>query len=154
MARESRDETPDVQQALSESPGYLLSQASRLLRERTSLVLEPFELTLNDYVVLRLVGLKARLSQGALGDTYGIDPATMVGVIDKLEARKLLSRERNPADRRRYLLRLTPTGSKLLTRVRTSVTKTQKEFLSVISSDEWEHVRAALWKLVQTVESE
>ena len=154
MARESRDENPDVREALSQSPGYLLSQASRLLRERTAAALEPFLLSLNDYVVLRLVGLNARLSQGALGDTYGIDPATMVSVIDKLEAQKLLSRERNAADRRRYLLRLTPKGAKLLTRVRTKVTKAQKKFLSAVSDEEWDTVRSILWKLIEKAETD
>ena len=140
-------------EALSGSAGYLLAQASRLLRERVDRVLSPMELSLYEYVMLRLISLDAPVSQGTLGETYGIDRTTMVGLVDRLEERDLVVRERNEADRRRYRLRLTPKGRKLLSRAVRIVRKEQQDFLSPLSSSEWETTRACLWKLVSQAQS-
>lgn len=37
-------------------------------------------------------------------------PSTLTGILDRLEARELVERTQNPADRRSILVRLTPTG--------------------------------------------
>jgi DNA-binding MarR family transcriptional regulator len=37
-------------------------------------------------------------------------PSTITGILDRLEARELIERTQNPADRRSILVRLTPTG--------------------------------------------
>ena len=141
-------------EALSSSAGYLLAQASRLLRERVDKALAPLELSLYEYVLLRLISLDAPVSQGELGETYGIDRTTMVGLVDRLEERQLVVRERNEADRRSYRLRLTPKGRKVLSRAVRIVRKEQQDFLSPLSAAEWESMRAALWKLVSQTQSD
>ena len=141
-------------EALSGSAGYLLAQASRLLRERVDQALAPMELSLYEYVVLRLIALDAPVSQGMLGETYGIDRTTMVGLMDRLEERELVVRERNEADRRSYRLRLTPKGRKVLSRALRIAKKEQQDFLSPLSPAEWEAMRSCLWKLVSQAQSE
>src|SRR6202140_4649364 len=41
---------------------------------------------------------------------FGIQPSTLTGVLDRLEARRLIRRSRHPTDRRSVLLVLTPAG--------------------------------------------
>lgn len=139
----------DLLPLLSNSPGYLLATASRILSQKETTALAAVRLSLHEYVVLRLIGTKAHLSQGSLGNRYGIDPATMVDLIDKLENEGLLVRQRNPLDRRKYLLHLTPKGNKVSSRARRLVRKQQKEFLAGLTEDQWEAARSALWKLVE-----
>lgn len=141
---------PDLQYILSHSPGYLLATTHRVLSLKESAALVSMNLSLHEYVVLRLIGTKAHLSQGSLGNRYGIDPATMVDLIDKLENKGLLVRERNPEDRRKYLLHLTPKGNKVSSRASRLVRKQQKEFLAPLSDDQWESVRTGLWQLIQS----
>lgn len=143
-----RKKTDQLSEALANSAGYLLAQTSRMLRERVDKALLPLELSLYEYVTLRLISLGAPMSQGELGETYGIDRTTMVGVVDRLEERELVVRERNEADRRSYLLRLTPRGRRVLSRALRIVRKEQQEFLQPVSPEEWEVVRSCLWKLV------
>ncbi len=143
-----REKTDKLAEALSNSAGYLLAQASRMLRGRVDNALLPLELSLYEYVTLRLISLDAPMSQGELGETYGIDRTTMVGVVDRLEERELVVRERNEADRRSYLLRLTPKGRKVLARALRIVRKEQQGFLSPLTEAEWESLRTCLWKLV------
>ena len=148
MSKEAKS-NDNFQEHLAQSAGYLLSRTSGILRSKVTDALNPLQLSLYEYVCLRLIGINAPLSQGSLGDIYGIDRATMVALIDKLEGRELLLRERNSQDRRSYRLRLTPKGSKVLTRAKRIVAKEQKAFLAPLSDQEWETMRLLLVKLVQ-----
>jgi DNA-binding MarR family transcriptional regulator len=57
------------------------------------------------------VGLHAKhgpLTAGALADALGLSRTATTAVIDRLEARRYVRRERNRADRREVLVTLTP----------------------------------------------
>jgi DNA-binding MarR family transcriptional regulator len=138
----------DLQTALAQSAGFLLSQASRLLRAQVTEALEPLQISLNEYIVMRLVSMKVPLSQGSLGETYGIDPSTMVSLIDHLEGMQLISRERDQYDRRRYKLVLTAKGTKVTAQAKRIAEKAQRKFLEPLTTEEWEAVRKVLCKLV------
>ena len=58
-------------------------------------------------------GAAAALSQQAIGEALRIDRTTMVALVDDLEQLGLVRRERNPADRRAYTIRLTSEGADL-----------------------------------------
>jgi DNA-binding MarR family transcriptional regulator len=64
--------------------------------------------------VLALIHHEGPQSQQRLGELLRIDRTTMVTVIDELEQRGLVQRTRDPADRRRYAITLTPDGDKLM----------------------------------------
>lgn len=143
---------PDQQkitQTFANSAGYLLSQSSRLYRERLEEVLKSLQLSLYEYGSLRLISLNTPMSQGVLGSRYGIDRTTMVAVIDKLEGRGMVTRERSETDRRSYRLLLTTKGKKILSRALRAVTKEQQKFLAPISAAEWETVRDCLWRMIE-----
>jgi DNA-binding MarR family transcriptional regulator len=53
----------------------------------------------------------------ALAERLCVKHHTTVALVDRLEARALLRRERSDADRRQILLRLTPAGERLLRRL-------------------------------------
>lgn len=138
----------NMEDVLSSSVGYVLSKPARLYHERLSKSLEPLDLSIYEYRSLRLISFAAPMPQGAIGDTYGIDRTTMVDVIDRLEARNLVVREKNQSDRRSYHLRLTPKGRKVLAHASRLTTKLQKDFLSPLSEPEWEAVRSGLLKII------
>lgn len=145
MSNSTKD---DLNTALRNSAGYLLSQASRLLRAEVSAALAPLRLSLNEFIILRLVSRKLPISQGSLAETYGIDPSTMVSLIDHLEELQLLTRERDRLDRRRYNLVLTPKGAKVSAQGKRLAEKAQRKFLQPVTDDEWETVREVLCRLV------
>ena len=59
-------------------------------------------------LVLRVVGRFPGLSAGELAHIVRLHPSTITGILQRLVARKLIERERDPGDSRRTRLRLNP----------------------------------------------
>src|SRR5215470_17089658 len=95
--------------SVANRPGALLVIAARTGQELAKRRLAPMGLTVQMCGVLIRLG-EGALSQHELGRQLGIDRTTVVELIDELERRGVVERRRNPADRRSYLLTLTPKG--------------------------------------------
>jgi DNA-binding MarR family transcriptional regulator len=59
---------------------------------------------------LRRLATSGPMSAGQLATEMSLSPATVCGILDRLEARGLAIRERQTDDKRRVLVRLTPKG--------------------------------------------
>src|ERR1700760_3215777 len=57
-------------------------------------------------IALRLLGERGPISQHALGVALSLDPSNVVGLLNELEERGLITRRRDPADRRRHIVAL------------------------------------------------
>jgi DNA-binding MarR family transcriptional regulator len=66
------------------------------------------------YVILAVLGTDAPPSQLDLAVLCGLLPAQVVPVLDELERRGLVARQRSEEDRRRSVVRLTPEGEETL----------------------------------------
>jgi len=67
--------------------------------------------------VLRWIHANAGHNQRELASHLGILPSRLVVLLDELEKKGLLARERSPQDRRSQHLHLTPKGNRLLEKV-------------------------------------
>ena len=95
---------------LQEQIGHLLRRAHQ---RATQIFLETFEeagLTPTQWAALAMLAQEGSASQNALGRVTAMDPATIQGVIRRLEERGLITREPDPDDKRRTSLRLSPDG--------------------------------------------
>ncbi len=69
------------------------------------------------FSVLRAVATGEQApSQRALSDQLGMDPSDLVGLLDVLETAGFVARRRDPADRRRHAIELTPSGAEAIER--------------------------------------
>ncbi|MET0278282.1 MAG: MarR family transcriptional regulator [Pseudorhodoplanes sp.] len=66
------------------------------------------------FAALLLIDRNPGISQTALSRAIGSDKSTLTPVLDDLVKRGLISRERTPADRRLYELKLTEPGRKVM----------------------------------------
>jgi DNA-binding MarR family transcriptional regulator len=67
-------------------------------------------------VCLATIAREEGLSSAALARAVHLSPSTVVGILDRLEARGWVRRERGREDRRVVLLSVTPSGRELLER--------------------------------------
>lgn len=82
--------------------------------ERMSLAMKAhLGITAQQRFVLRMIGNRADISGGELAAVLHLDPGTISTSLRRLELRKLITRKRDPADRRREKLSLTRLGEAL-----------------------------------------
>ncbi len=79
------------------------------------------DLTQKQTSVLWLIDENPGIAQIDLAARLGMDRATMMAIIDRLEAREILTRNRSKRDRRRQDLHLTEAGKEVLTDARAAV---------------------------------
>jgi len=139
------EETPD---RLRRLPSWLTSRAqmrsARLVNERLALAGSDRR----DYALLSALDQYGPTSQATLARRCNIDPSDAVAVMNDLEARRLASRRRDPVDRRRNTVEVTPEGLALLDRLDTLVTEAQEDYLAPLSPAERERFTALLAKVV------
>ncbi len=99
------------------------------------------------YGVLMAIERLGPVSQKQISDQMGLDPSDLVPVVDILEGAGFLVRSRDPQDRRRYSLTLTPAGRKTLSRFDTVAAEVEEELLTPLDGEE----RATLRRLVERV---
>jgi DNA-binding MarR family transcriptional regulator len=97
---------------------------------------------LKDYAALANLGERAGISQQEMGSMLCI-------LLNELEAAGLALRRRDPSDRRRHLVDITPKGRQLLERAEWSVSSIEDEVLSGLSSRERASLRQTLSKAIE-----
>ena len=105
-------------------------------------------ITLTQLSVLRRLR-RGPETAGRLGQAAGLSPASLTRLVDRLEARGLVGRRRESADRRCVEVHLEPAGDRLLDQIR--VLKGSDLHLAVrsMNGDEHRRLRAALRDLVE-----
>jgi DNA-binding MarR family transcriptional regulator len=98
------------------------------------------ELGLNDVDVdcLDIVDVYGPLSPSALARRAGLHPATMTGVLDRLERGGWIARERDPSDRRAVLVRIKRERYAELIRRYTGMNRSMNKLLANYSDSELE----------------
>lgn len=122
--------------ALAHHTGYLLIKLGELTLGFAEQALAPLDLRGRHFNVMAMVAADATLSQQDLSGLLGLDPTLMVGLVDDLERRGLLRRERSQKDRRRYVLQLTPAGKRTLKRAFSAVEKVEQDLLAPLNRHE------------------
>lgn len=67
-----------------------------------------------EYLALHLLSFSGEMNMGELRRRLSVPRSTLTFMIDSLEKRGLVVRQQSPADRRSFLLRLTPAGRRTL----------------------------------------
>jgi DNA-binding MarR family transcriptional regulator len=91
-------------------------------------------------LVLRVVGQFPGLSAGELAHIVRLHPSTITGILQRLVARGLLERQRDPSDSRRARLRLKPRAAAF---TRTSAGTVEKAVTQALKQVGASNVRVA-----------
>ncbi len=96
--------------ALADDVNFLLARANALSLASGNAALAEHGLRVRSYSVLALAAGDARPSQRELAAFLRLDPSQVVALVDELQARGLVRRESDPADRRANVVVVTPEG--------------------------------------------
>lgn len=132
---------------LLSSTSFLLKRVGWTIKERAFAAFEPTGLSPYHHAVLSVLAEGARETQGTIADALGYDRSHLVGVLDELEQQGLVERRRDPSDRRRHVVRLTPEGKRALTRLRAIVKRVEDDFFAPLDAEERKALHALLLRL-------
>jgi DNA-binding MarR family transcriptional regulator len=125
---------PEIE--IPEFAGQLFFRLWRASHTRVAEALESVGLTPALFGLLDILGSRQGAIQQELGSAMGVDPSTMVSLIDQLETAGLAKRRPRPTDRRAREVVITPKGRRLLERGRRMASQVEDEVLSGLSAAE------------------
>ena len=104
-------------------------------------------LTHAQFDIVATLGNTPGMSYKELGERTLITKGTLTGVIERLEQKGLVVRERNNDDKRSFFVRLTPAGEAVFHEVFPQVVAHGKQLFANYSNTEFDALDAALRKL-------
>jgi DNA-binding MarR family transcriptional regulator len=119
-----------------EYAGQLVFRLWRVSHTRFAEALESLGLTTALFALLNVLGAHEGAIQQEIGAAMGIDPSTMVSLIDQLEDAGLAKRRPHPTDRRAREVAITPKGRRVLEQARRLATQVEDDVLRGLSGDE------------------
>jgi DNA-binding MarR family transcriptional regulator len=129
--------------SLLDLTAYRLSLAGKAARNAVAARLAQDDLRLGDLALLASLRDDGPAAQRVLAERLALDPSDVLRLVDALEARDWVRRERDPADRRRTIVSLTARGGRALDAALEACREAQDAALAPLSARE----RATLHEL-------
>ena len=136
------------------SVGQLMSCARASLLNTLDAELERFGLNSTHFLVLKHLGEGAARTAADLCRLNRYDTGAMTRILDRLEEKGLVRRERGREDRRVVFLRLAPAGRALLPRLIAIGTRVVDAHLAGFSANEIEALKGYLHRMIDNGQSQ
>jgi DNA-binding MarR family transcriptional regulator len=121
-----------------------LQQATHATLHLLATELADLNLTPSDINALGNLSDGAARTVSELGAAVGSRPATMTGILDRLERRGLISRAARPGDRRAVQIQLTPDGERAAAQIRRTLQAVERRALAGLPPEAVDGARAVL----------
>jgi DNA-binding MarR family transcriptional regulator len=108
-----------------------------------------YGLTHDQFDIVATLGNTCGMSYKELGERTLITKGTLTGVIERLEQKGLVERERNCADKRSFFVRLTPQGHELFSDVFPKVVAHGKKLFTSYGTADFDKLDEALCTLLR-----
>lgn len=120
-----------------------LARMGRRAAESTPDLLRP-----RHVIAMRLLREQGPVGQQGLADALSLDPSNVVVLLNELEERALITRRRDPADRRRHIVELSDQGLDELADASVRFGLLEDELFAALSDDERRTLHALLSRVV------
>jgi len=129
--------------------GFLLTDVSRLLRGELErrIIATGLELTPAEARTLLHAAHGEASRQTVIAERMGVDPMTLSGNLDRLEARGLIRREPDPRDRRAKIVRVTDAAEPVLNEIMRVSIEMRSDMTASFSTEELAQFRAGLKRI-------
>jgi DNA-binding MarR family transcriptional regulator len=135
---------------LDEIIGFRIRRIQNHLSRSFTALLNQDDLRPGVFSTLALVAANPGLSQKTLAREVGFDKATIVAVLDNMEAKGWTRRQRSTTDRRRHLLFVTPKGQEALDQMAALARRNEAKAHASLSAEEQEVLRGLLDKIYKS----
>src|ERR1700737_1318457 len=141
--------TPNRKPGPEGGVAFLLAQLGAHAAAAFAERIRPLELTPPQAGVLRRLGHFPGQSQRELADALGMHAPRLVALIDELEDRGLVARDRDPDDRRNYAISLTEEGRRTLAELAGVAREHELAITAALDDDERARLLALLRRLAE-----
>ena len=124
--------------------GYKLRRAWSAVQADLAETLKPFDLRMLTFSALVLVRDNAGLSQAQLARLMSVERPNLVLIVDELDRRGLIARDRAAGDRRAYALSLTEAGRSLCNAAHAAVVAHEARMFDGLSPEDLSAFTAVL----------
>jgi DNA-binding MarR family transcriptional regulator len=135
-------------------PGLLLALLGQEAMHRLRAAHTAHDLKPRQFQILGLLHDHGGLGQGELVREMGVAASVLVTLLNPLEAEGLVARERDPGDRRRHLVTLTPAGEQRLARAARAQKDTEDVLFAGLDDAQREQLRALLLAMCDRLAAE
>src|SRR5271166_2262744 len=122
----------------------LLDHLARIGRRAAETSMSPGGLRPRHLIALKMLRDSGPASQQGLAEALSLDPSNVVGLLNELEERGLITRRRDPADRRRHIVEVSASGEDELACADARLSRVEDELLGALSAEE----RETLYRLL------
>jgi DNA-binding MarR family transcriptional regulator len=132
-------------------PGVILAlhRATHATLDALAARLADLDLPAADINALANLADGTRRSVGALAAATATKPTTLTSVLDRLARRGYLTRDVDPADRRSFLISLTPSGQAAARTVAAAVRDTERQALATVTQTDLAGFHAVISALTE-----
>ncbi|MFT4043326.1 MAG: MarR family transcriptional regulator [Gordonia sp. (in: high G+C Gram-positive bacteria)] len=141
---------PTVEQRFS-SPGFLLANVGHAVSELFARDLAPLGLKPQEAAILLVLREAGPIKQQELAQTLSLDANTIVLMLNSLEYRGLVVRQRDPQDRRRHVVTITESGRHLRADADRIVEHVEQTLVAQLDAEHQRVLRHALRTIDQTL---
>ena len=130
-----------LQYNFDESVGYWVTIASQAIRRVLGQRLSEQDLTLRQWEVLAMLACNPDLSQTQMAERMGIEPATLAGVVNRMERDGWIVRSNSSEDRRQSRLLPTAQAESIWNRSLTLSAEVRAQAVSGVSQEDLQTLR-------------
>ncbi len=141
-------QTPRADAALRRFTGYNVKRVYIAIQTDFLATLEEFGLRATTFSALTLIVAQPDMTQSQLAAALSIERSGVVLIVDELESRDLITRNKVPRDRRTYALRATLAGVQLQAKAAAKVAEHEDRMLGRLTAEE----RADLLRMLALIE--
>lgn len=123
---------------------YVIKQVELLVRSRLDELVRPAGITALQYTALTVLARRDAQTAAALARSSFVTAQATADMVSALESRHLISRRRDPRDRRRFILELTDRGRDLLDHFAEPTEILEREMLAGFNNTQLDGLRDAL----------
>lgn len=130
------------------SIGFWTTSASQAFQRALNEEVRPLGVTWRQCQVLAFLALESTLSQAVLAERMGIEPPTLVGILDRMERDGWIRRESCPQDRRKKMIVATAEAEPVWAEIAACARRVRQRATQGLTSEQVESLKTLL-SLVQ-----